>query len=388
MKYINQKRQLTYLMAAVSIVQFFYSLPNTTIPLFVLEMGGGEAEVGLIGGIISVGALLFRGIIGYITDVKGRRIVYLAGVIIYAATTFGYAVSPNIAFLMVFKAVSGVGLCAVTSGACAIIADLSGKNATRGLTALMTVQMVAGLFAPTLGMALGEIIGYRLLYTFSAIGFLPAVLLVMPIRYEKYLPKAPAQKPEKTKFRVTQLFEKSAAAPAVCTAFLGITVCSVTNFIASYGKTISVNNTGFFFIVNGLMTLAVFPALKKFSQRKYNNRVFVLGVAAFLVSLGCLLVTRGAPLIAVSAGFYSVGYAACQPILNALALSKALPERKGAANATCYIAWDIGFGIGSALLGMLATGFGYGSIFLVAMACALVMAGIYGLYQKRQPANE
>ena len=197
MKYINQKRQLTYLMAAVSIVQFFYSLPNTTIPLFVLEMGGGEAEVGLIGGIISVGALLFRGIIGYITDVKGRRIVYLAGVIIYAATTFGYAVSPNIAFLMVFKAVSGVGLCAVTSGACAIIADLSGENATRGLTALMTVQMVAGLFAPTLGMALGEIIGYRLLYTFSAIGFLPAILLVMPIRYENTCLREPAQKPEK-----------------------------------------------------------------------------------------------------------------------------------------------------------------------------------------------
>ena len=139
----------------------------------------------------------------------------------------------------------------------------------------------------------------------------------------------PAQKPEKTKFRVTQLFEKSAAAPAVCTAFLGITVCSVTNFIASYGKTILVNNTGFFFIVNGLMTLAVFPALKKFSQRKYNNRVFVLGVAAFLVSLGCLLVTRGAPLIAVSAGFYSVGYAACQPILNALPCPKRPRNEKG-----------------------------------------------------------
>lgn len=388
MKHINQKRQLIYLMAAVSIVQFFYSLPNTTIPLFVLEMGGGEAEVGLIGGIISVGALLFRGIVGYFTDVKGRRIVYLAGVAIYAVTTFGYAVSPNIAFLMVFKAVSGVGLCAVTSGACAIVADLSGENATRGLTTLMTVQMVAGLFAPTLGMALGEIIGYRLLYLFSAIGFLPAVLFVLPVRYEKYLPKAPAQESEKRGFRITGLFEKSAAAPAVCTAFLGIVVCSVTNFIASYGKTIAVNNTGFFFIVNGLMTLAVFPVLKRFSQRKYNNRVFVLGVAAFLVSLCCLLVTRGAPLIAVSAGFYSIGYATCQPILNALALSKAPSKRKGAANATCYIAWDIGFGIGSALLGILASGFGYASIFLVAMACALVMAGIYGLYQKKRRLNE
>lgn len=365
-------------MAATAIVQFFYSIQNTTIPLFVLETGGGEAEVGLIGGIISIGALFFRGIIGFLTDTKGRKRIYIGGILLFAVTTFGYAVSTNFLCLLFFKAASGVALCMITSGGCSIVADLSGEKAAKGLTALMTVQMVSGLFAPSLGIEVGEWIGYRLMYVVSAVGFLLALPFVVAINYEKedllgYKVTAPGQK-----FRFSDMFEKRVLGLSFGILLLGIVVSVVTSFLASYGKLFDIKNVGFFYIVNGLMTLAVYPLLGKYSEERYNNRVFYMGTISFLISMVIFLLTKGSiPVWSVCAVFYSVGYAATQPILNTLALRISPQDRKGAVNATCYMAWDIGYGAGSSILGIVAAKAGYPSIYLIGIVCVVLMAMVY-----------
>lgn len=372
------KKQYIYLMIASAIVQFFYSVPNTTISLFVLETGGGEAEVGLIGGIISVGALFFRGIIGFLTDTRGRKRIYIGGILLFALTTFGYAISPDFLWLLFFKALSGLALCMITSGGCSIVADLSGDNATKGLTALMTVQMVSGLFAPSLGIEIGARIGYRMLYVISAIGFLPALPFAMAINYEQeellgYEVTAPGQK-----FRILDIFEKKALVLSVGIALLGVVVSAVTSFLASYGLMLDISNVGFFYIVNGAMTLAVYPLLGKYSGEKYNSRVFYIGIVSFIVSLAIFFLAEGSITTwSICAAFYSVGYAAVQPVLNAVALRMSPPDRKGAVNATCYMAWDIGYGVGSGALGIVAGKHGYPSIYLIGIVCTVLMAVIY-----------
>ena len=44
-----------------------------TMPVYVLRLGGGEADVGLVGGTVAFTALLFRPLVGWLTDVWRRR---------------------------------------------------------------------------------------------------------------------------------------------------------------------------------------------------------------------------------------------------------------------------------------------------------------------------
>lgn len=378
------KKQYVYLMVASAIVQFFYSLQNTTISLFVLELGGGEAEVGLIGGVISIGAFFFRGIIGFLTDKTQRKKIYIGGILLYAITTFGYVISPDFLFLMLFKALSGLALCMITSGGCSIVADLMGNQVAKGLTTLMTVQMVSGLFAPSLGITLGTRIGYRLLYLITSVGFLFAIPFTAGITYEREgLPEyQPAT--QNARFRFSDLVEKRALLPALGILLLGVAVSVVTSFLASYGKMLHIENVGFFYIVNGLVTLLVFPVLGKYSEKRYNRRVFYIGIISLIISMGLFyLVTGSVPAWSVCAVFYSVGYAATQPILNAIALQISPQDRKGAVNATCYMAWDIGFGVGSGFLGLVAAKAGYPTLYLIGLLCVVLMAGVYQLNECR-----
>jgi MFS family permease len=66
----------------------YYLLP--TLPLYVLELGGTNTEVGLIIGILALTSLAVRPLLGIWMDRTGRRWFLLAGAGIYVLASLGY----------------------------------------------------------------------------------------------------------------------------------------------------------------------------------------------------------------------------------------------------------------------------------------------------------
>ncbi|MCL6574546.1 MFS transporter [Kyrpidia sp.] len=123
--------------------------------------------------------------------------------------------------------------------------------------------------------------------------------------------------------------------------------------------------------------------------RLYDRR----GLAAVLVPVlvilaagfGVLAAAKDLTMFLVAASLTGVGYGAVQPSLQAMAVQDVAPDRRGAANATFYTAFDLGIGIGAMGLGLLVGRFSYPSIYLVSAILTLVALGICAVSFKRTP---
>ncbi|MCG6171666.1 MFS transporter, partial [Anoxybacillus sp. LAT_11] len=68
---------------------FQMTLP--TLPLFVEHLGGNDQLIGLVVGIFTFSALLVRPFAGHALETKGRRFVFLLGLLIFVISVGSYS---------------------------------------------------------------------------------------------------------------------------------------------------------------------------------------------------------------------------------------------------------------------------------------------------------
>src|SRR5690625_4235247 len=101
---------------------FQMTLP--TIPLFVKDLGGSDQVVGIIVGVFTFSALLFRPYAGHVIESKGRRFVYLVGLSLFVFSVGSFAFIVSIAILIVMRVVQGIGFGFSTTATGTIATDI------------------------------------------------------------------------------------------------------------------------------------------------------------------------------------------------------------------------------------------------------------------------
>ena len=92
-----------------------------TLPVYVINLGGSQADAGLVTGALALTALLFRPVVGWLTDTWRRRPLVLIGTSCYGLASVFYLLAGSIPFLVVGRIVNGFGLCCYTTAANAYI---------------------------------------------------------------------------------------------------------------------------------------------------------------------------------------------------------------------------------------------------------------------------
>jgi DHA1 family bicyclomycin/chloramphenicol resistance-like MFS transporter len=102
---------------------------------------------------------------GTLSDRFGRRGPIIVGMLIYAVASIGAALSPSIAWLAAFRALSAVGGAAGTVIPRAVVRDLAtGQAAAVMMSQLMLVLGVAPILAPSLGSAILTFASWRWIF--------------------------------------------------------------------------------------------------------------------------------------------------------------------------------------------------------------------------------
>jgi DHA1 family bicyclomycin/chloramphenicol resistance-like MFS transporter len=118
---------------------------------------------------------------GPLSDDKGRKKVMLAGVVIFAIGSFLCAVANNIATLIAFRGLQGIGAAAIVVTVPAIVRDkATGAEFSRTMGFIMMVMGLAPLVAPLLGSAILLFAGWRMI--FVILGATAALVGVLYIR--------------------------------------------------------------------------------------------------------------------------------------------------------------------------------------------------------------
>jgi MFS family permease len=148
----------------VLLINFFYHTMNQmfvpTLPLYITQLGGGEVVVGVLVGLLSLGAVVAKVYFGKVATRRSNLLVLRVGLVVATLVLLLYLPFWGFGFLALVRLLQSIGLAGFITGGQGLLADYS-KPTNRGL--------LFGIFAAMigLGMMVGPIFGSYLMENFG-----------------------------------------------------------------------------------------------------------------------------------------------------------------------------------------------------------------------------
>lgn len=352
---------------------FQMTLP--TLPLFVKELGGSDQIVGLVVGVFTFSALLFRPFAGHALETRGRQVVYLFGLSLFVLSVGAFAFATSVFMLIMMRIVQGVGWGFSTTASGTIATDLiPPKRRGEGMGYYGLSSNLALALGPALGLSLVGLISFTQLFLISASMGLIALLLSLLIRYKKV-----EESPDKTTTVKFDVFEKTAINPSILLFFITLTFGGIATFLPLYALEKSVEGIPLYFVVYAMFLMASRLVAGKIYDEKGHMYVFPPGALLIFVAMLLLAWLPSTTVLLIAAAFYGFGFGSVQPALQAWAVNGAADNRKGMANATFFSFFDLGVGIGAMGFGLVAFNLGYQYIYIIS-ALSVIFAIVYYFY--------
>lgn len=173
-------RGLTALIAALTALPALsIDMGLPALPDLADAFGAGAGHAQLSIGLFLVGFAAAQLGCGPASDRFGRRPVLLAGLGLFAAAGLGCALAPSLPALLASRVLQGVGACAGTVLARAVIRDLfSGEAAAAKLSQATAIMALGPVLAPAVGAAVLAAFGWRAIFVVLGLGGLALFLAV------------------------------------------------------------------------------------------------------------------------------------------------------------------------------------------------------------------
>ncbi|MEZ5718310.1 MAG: multidrug effflux MFS transporter [Burkholderiaceae bacterium] len=298
-------------------------------------------------------------VIGPVSDRLGRKGLMLSGLAVLAIGSMVCALATELEWLIVGRAIQGLGACAPSVLARSIIRDLfEGVTLSRALSIVMVAMAAAPGFSPLVGGLLSHMVGWR-----STFWLVAALTLLLGLLYctrigETHLPTARRDDFIAATFTsyVQLLGDRRFMAPAMG---VGLAVGGLLAFFAATpailmgGLGLTSIELGYFFAVTVFVVFGAGVMAPRLATR-WNAPVVATGGCAIALAGSIALLTGSAGLLhfSVSMSIFLFGIGLLNPLGTAMALQP-FGARAGAA---------------SALLGFLQMG--AASLAITAMAAA------------------
>jgi len=360
-----------------------------TLPDYVAQNGGGNFAVGMVISIFTLSAVLIRPFSGAALDLLGRRKILVIGLFISIVAIGSYYWAATVLLILGLRFVHGFGwgISSTTYGT--IASDLipaSRRGEGMGYYGLSSTLAMA--IGPMLGVTMIRSSGFGLLFLVSFISTSLAFLLTYLVR----IPEVERKSAEKKEVSfVSSLIEKKAVFPSLLVFFFSITYGGIVSFITLFGKEVGIENVGWFFTVNAIFVLITRPISGRIFDKK--GHFFVLFPSAFFTAIGLILLSYASSnlTIILAAVFYGIGFGSIQPSLQAWIINRVPANRRGAANATFFSAFDLGIAGGAIILGAVAQMTNYKQMYFYSSIFIVLYLAIYSLsiiFQKRKRSKE
>ncbi|WP_236006260.1 MFS transporter [Paradesulfitobacterium ferrireducens] len=358
----------------ITLANFFiflgFQMLLPVLPVYATKLGGTDASAGLVVGVFTLSAVLMRPIAGRLLDQHGRKGVYLSGLVLFLLSVIAYHWVPTVLILLVLRFIHGFGWGAASTASGTIASDIIPKaRLGEGMGFFGLTNSLSMALAPALGLSIMKWSGFDTVFIISTTAVIMTILLAFPIKYHTPDRGASPQK--------SNMFEKAALLPGVVILFVTMTYGSVVAFIALYADSRGVQNIGLFFTVYAIALMVSRPAFGRLADRKGYSAAIIPGMLGVLATMLILYFSASLSAFLAAAVIYGLGFGAVQPSLQAMAVRTVPPFRRGSANATFMVGFDLGIGLGSMIWGAVAELTGYQAIYLWAMVPAGIAILLY-----------
>ena len=376
MKIWNKSFILLFITNLLMMAAFYASVP--ILPVYCQQLGITGSRVGVVLTAMSVTTVLFRPLAGYLLDNFNRYRVYLLFLALFCLPFPAFVLFPTFGALVAIRLYMGAVYSVCGSATTTLAGDvLPPQLVSRGVHRFaLTIS---------LGMAAGPFLGIQVQNHLSSEASFLALFALLLVALACVSQCRLTYPPVKRKpFRLADAFYRPALPFMVNMIFFMIPFGAVIAYTAILAQQKGLSQvTAYFYLclVAGML-------LSKFATQARIDRG---GHAALVAaSLTILFVTMASyywlctAVHLLLAGFLlGLGYGVLQPLFQSFVTGTTPAPKRGAANATYLLSYDIGIGIGSLLMGVCETGIGLGAGFALTAVAYLLGGAVYGAFVHR-----
>lgn len=381
------------LLAGSFLVAAGYGIVAPALPAFAQSFGVGVTAAAAVVSALPVLRLLFAPVSGRLVARVGERAMYLAGLLVVAASTGACALATSYVQLLVFRGLGGIGSTMFSVSAFSLIFRLAPEGRRGQLSGLFTgAFLLGGISGPVLG---GGLVAFDVRAPFLVYA---AVLVVATAVVGTLLARSTAlgarvDDPEVTPLTLSGALRfgvyRAALASGLATgwAVQGVRVALVPLFVAVAlgreplwaGIALTVFAAG-----DGAMLLAT----SGLSDRVGRRPVVIAGLGIVAVGTACLGLFPDLVVLLVASLVAGAGAGLLQPAQGAAVADLVGSGRSGGPALSGFqMATDVGAIIGPIAAGALAEGLGFSAAFGVSggvAALALLVWLVTGSRTERQ----
>ena len=350
------------------LLYFAFYLLTPLLPLYLSETFGATKDtIGIVLSGYTVAALIVRPFCGYVVDSFSRKKVLMLCLSGFAVFFAGYIAAGTILMFAICRTLHGgpFGAVTVANSTCAIdVLPSSRRNEGIGLYGLSNNFAMA--IAPSIGIYLHNMVdSYMILFWIAFVVAISAVLIAWTIR----LPEKDIIR-NKEKLSLDRFFLTRAWLLAINIAMFGFCWGVLSNYLAIYSKEVLsiTGGTGTYF---ALLSMGLFSSRlqgrKALSQGKLTQNA-AEGMLISLVGFTLFVAIPHPVAYYLSAILIGLGNGHLYPAFLNMFVHVARHDQRGTANSSLLTGWDLGFGIGCLLGGIVAEHFGYTATFWMVAA--------------------
>lgn len=348
-----------------------------TLPLFIANYGGTDAQIGLIMGSFTFSAVLIRFYTAAGIRRLGKKSFLMSGIIICLIATLCYYWAVSAALSLSARVFHGVGFGIATTMYATIVSDIipsSRRGEGMGYFGLGSTLLMA--LAPAVGVWLVDHYSFGVLFLAAAVTQLLAFIWTQAVKISS---KEIAVE-EKTQSGIDNFVERKAAFPAFLSLLFGVCIGGVLSFVTLLAREMQVANAGYFFLIATSNVFLVRLIVGRVFDRKGPAWVIIPGAIILFIGFVILSGVSSQSAFLWAAACYGLGIGALFPALQAWMIQMVTPERRSIASATFFNALDIGVGGGAIVLGLLAERSGYQSVYSCSASIIIGFIIVYIVY--------
>ncbi len=341
------------------------------------ELGGGPAAVGLMFALLSAPRVVFNPIFGRLSERFGRRPLMVVASLGTMAGSITWAVSPNVGWLAVSRAIAGVfgAQAALSSAVVADVTTLERRAAGMGLLgAAFGLSMILG---PLLGGWVTHFASHAMVGWVGAALQGVSVLTVVLLLPETRAARASSPQPGARRLPMRAVLVVPHVTPLLlvtfCSALAVAQVTTTFSMLAERQYRFTEADAGHAFAVFGLVgTLVQGGVIRVLHPRFGDRKLAIAGLLGVAVSAG--VVVAGPPVWALwlCMGLLGAGVALCTPTVAALLSGCVGPDRYGTLLGLHQGVMALGRGTGAPVAGVTFAALGPTAPYALAAAVAFV----------------
>jgi predicted MFS family arabinose efflux permease len=348
---------------------FSFYLLLSALPLYAGALGVPERLIGLVIGCFAFVSMLVKPWAGWGADRFGRRVLMLAGALLFVCASLSYTASGSVLALLGVRCIHGVGMGLYPTAAAAAAADLAPPERRGEVLGLLgAAANVAMALGPVVGSAIARHWGFVPLFAASAAVAIGALVTAAFTRETLGHAAAPA-------FRLGTMLSRRVLGPSAIVLLLMLSYGVQVSFLPIYADRQGVN-PGVFFLAFALVVAVVRHWAGRVSDWLGRPPVAAAGLVMAAAALVALAVRQDVWGLTIGGALYGLGFGTAQPALMAWCVDLVDARDRGRAMGTYYTALELGIALGAVASGLSVSAIGFTATFLGTATAAMLAAGL------------